>query len=632
MSHEHNSEQLHKLRHSLSHIMAQAVQRVQQADVEIAIGPAIDNGFYYDFLFAPEKQIKDEDLPKINEMMIKIVKEGQTFTRLDVSNEESEHIVKKVLKQKYKAELRDEFATAGEGISFYLNSIPMAAKENLLKGVDEEYVKYYEDVTQYFQEKHPEAFKDRFVTFLDMCEGPHVESMKEIDPWAFKVAKTAGAYRRGDSKNIMMTRLYAYAFETKEGLKEYLNFLEEARKRDHRVLGQELDLFCFSDLVGPGLPLYTPRGTIIKEELQKEVEKICRSYGWQKVYNPHLANIKLFELSWHATKFSEELFHVSSEKGHEMVLKPVLCPHHTQLYASRPRSYKDLPIRYMESEKMHRAELQGSVGGLSRVYAITVEDGHVFCTVDQVKDEVVKLVNIIKDFYSSVGMRWNHWVSLSVRDYAHPEKYIGEPKDWDTCEAMLEEISNELGLDAKRREGEAALYGPKLDFMFKDALGREVQIPTVQLDFATPKRFELVYTDSHGEKNHPVMVHRAILGSYERFMMLLIEHYAGAFPLWLAPEQVRIVPVADAFMDYARKVEEKLKEEGFRVSVDDGSESFSKKIRNAEVQKVPYILILGEKEEKAGSVNVREFKTKEQYEMKVKEFVEKLTEVREKKW
>ena len=335
--------------------------------------------------------------------------------------------------------------------------------------------------------------------------------------------------------------LYGVVFANQDELEQYIERQEQAKLRDHRKLGQELDLFCFSDLVGPGLPLYTPRGTIIISQLQSYVERICNKYGFEKVKTPHLAKRLLFETSGHAAKFSDELFSVTSPKGHDFSLKPVICPHQTQIYASRNRSYKDLPIRYMESDKQYRAEKTGEIGGLNRVYAITVEDGHSFCRVDQVKQEVINMVNIIKDFYSALGLWGNHWVSLSVRDYSHPEKYIGNSDDWDLCEKMLQEISEELHLDAKRCEGEAALYGPKLDFMFKDALGKEIQIPTVQLDFATPKRFGLTYTDTDGEEVSPVMVHRAILGSYERFLVLLIEHFAGWLPFWLAPEQIRIL-------------------------------------------------------------------------------------------
>ena len=312
----------------------------------------------------------------------------------------------------------------------------------------------------------------------------------ELDKNVFvKLLRISGVYYKGDANNEMIDRISGKAFKSEEELNKYLEFLEEASLRDHRKIGRDLDLFCFSDYVGAGLPLYTPRGVIVKDELQKEIERICKRYGFQKVSCPSLADISLFETSGHAMKFNEELFRVESPKGHKFVLKPVQCPHHTQIYSSKLRSYKDLPIRYMESDKQYRAELQGAVGGLSRVYAITVEDGHSFCTRDQVKQEVINMCNLIKDFYSNMGFN-DYWVSLSVRDYEHPEKYIGSKEDWDICEEMLKEVSDELGLNAKRCEGEAALYGPKLDFMFKDALGREIQIPTVQLDFATPSRLD----------------------------------------------------------------------------------------------------------------------------------------------
>ena len=371
-----------------------------------------------------------------------------------------------------------------------------------------------------------------------------LDEMKRIDNDIFvKLLRISGVYYQGNINNEMINRISGKAFSNQIELDDYEAFLEDAKSRDHRKIGQDLDLFCFSDYVGPGLPLYTPRGTIIIDELKKEMERICKKYGFEKVSCPSLADISLFETSGHAKKFNDELFRVSSPKGHEFALKPVQCPHHTQIYASKIRSYKDLPIRYMESDKQYRAELQGSVGGLSRVYAITVEDGHSFCRIDQVKEEVINMCNIIKDFYTKMGLWNNYWVSLSVRDLTHPEKYIGSNEDWDFCEKILQEVSDELGLNAKRCEGEAALYGPKLDFMFKDALGREIQIPTVQLDFSTPKRFELFYIDENRRKQTPVMVHRAILGSYERFLVLLLEQFKGVLPVWLSPVQVNIIPV-----------------------------------------------------------------------------------------
>lgn len=440
-----------------------------------------------------------------------------------------------------------------------------------------------------------------------------------------KLLRISGVYFEGKVGNEMIDRISGKAFNSKEELSAYLEFLEEAKERDHRKIGKDLDLFCFSDYVGAGLPLYTPRGTIIKDELQKEIERVCKRYGFQKVSCPSLADISLFETSGHAMKFNDELFRVESPKGHKYVLKPVQCPHHTQIFNSKLRSYKDLPIRYMESDKQYRAELQGAVGGLSRVYAITVEDGHSFCTRDQVKQEVINMCNLIRDFYSNMGLWNDHWVSLSVRDYEHPEKYIGNQSDWDICEAMLQEVSDELGLDAKRCEGEAALYGPKLDFMFKDALGREIQIPTVQLDFATPSRFDLSYINESGEKEVPVMVHRAVLGSYERFLVLLLEQFKGVLPIWLSPVQVNIVPVNMKYHDeYCRKLKSILLNEDIRVEYDDSKESMAKKVRQSNVMKNPITLIIGDSERNNNLVSFRKLGSDENYSMSIEEFVDYL--------
>ena len=442
-----------------------------------------------------------------------------------------------------------------------------------------------------------------------------------------KLIRISGVYLDGNSNNKMITRISGKGFNNKDELKKYNDFLQEAKERDHRKIGQDLDLFCFSDCVGPGLPLYTPRGTIIKDELQKEIERVCRKYGFQKVSCPALADISLFETSGHAAKFNDELFRVSSPKGHEFVLKPVQCPHHTQIYASKIRSYKDLPIRYMESDKQYRAELQGAVSGLSRVYAITVEDGHSFCRIDQVKEEVKNMCNLIKEFYTRMGLWKNNWISLSVRDYNHPENYIGNKEDWDVCEQMLQEVSDELGLNAKRCEGEAALYGPKLDFMFEDALGREIQIPTVQLDFSTPKRFNLSYINENGEKVPPVMVHRAVLGSYERFLVLLLEQTKGVLPLWLSPVQVNIIPVnMNYHNDYCKKLKEKLLEEDIRVEYDDSEESMNKKIRQSNIMKNPYTIIIGDKERDNNLISYRKYGSEETISMNIEEFINKIKE------
>ena len=449
-----------------------------------------------------------------------------------------------------------------------------------------------------------------------------------VDSVYVKLLRVSGVYFDGNANNEMITRIVGKSFNSLEELNKYNEFIEEAKERDHRKIGQDLDLFCFSDYVGAGLPLFTPRGTVIIDELKREIEKVCRKYGFEKVSCPSLADISLFETSGHAQKFNEELFRVESPKGHKYVLKPVQCPHHTQIYASKIRSYRDLPIRYMESDKQYRAELQGAVGNsLSRVYAITVEDGHSFCRRDQVKQEVINMCNLIKDFYSRMGLWENNWVSLSVRDYEHTEKYIGNKEDWDICEKMLQEVSDELGLNAKRCEGEAALYGPKLDFMFKDALGREIQIPTVQLDFATPSRFGLSYIDENGEKETPVMVHRAVLGSYERFLVLLLEQFKGVLPVWLSPVQVNIVPVNMKYHnEYCKKIENLLLEEEIRVSYDDSKEQMNKKIRQSNMMKNPITVIIGDNERDNNLISYRLFGNEETYSLSIEEFVKFIKE------
>ncbi len=478
---------------------------------------------------------------------------------------------------------------------------------------------YFDEEEFYYEFKIDDAISENDFEALE-------KKIKKLDDAMFlKLLRISGVYYEGDSSKEVITRIVGKCFNDVQELNNYEEFLKEAKLRDHRKIGADLDLFCFSDYVGSGLPLYTPRGTIVKDELQKEIERVCRKYGFMKVSCPSLADISLFETSGHALKFNEELFRVNSPKGHEFVLKPVQCPHHTQIYASRLRSYKDLPIRYMESDKQYRAELQGAVGGLSRVYAITVEDGHSFCRVSQVKDEVINMCNLIKDFYSRMGLWEGHSVSLSVRDYNHPEKYIGEANDWDVCEAMLQEISDELGLDAKRCEGEAALYGPKLDFMFKDALGRDIQIPTVQLDFQTPKRFGLFYIDEKGEKQTPVMVHRAVLGSYERFLVLLLEQFKGVLPIWLSPVQVNIVPVNMKYHDeYARKIKDLMEDADIRVGYDDRKESLGKKIRESNMMKNPYTLIIGDKERDNNLISYRVYGSEETVSIDIDEFMEKI--------
>ena len=609
---------LYRKRHSLSHILAQAMQREQQRDVEVAIGPAIDNGFYYDFLFSQDKQLKEEDLKRIQSQMEKIIKENQDFVGFSLPDAESQKLVLNLMKQQYKEEMRSEFAAAGEEITFWANTIVESAKDALLKGINPDYIAYYQTVTDFLQSRFPEQFAGKFVTFLDMCEGRHVSSTKEIDPRAFKLEKLAGAYWRGNSDNVMMTRVYGLAFDTKEELQSYITMMEEAKKRDHRILGQKLKLFTISPLVGSGLPLLQPHGMIIRKEIEDFLWQLHKDKGYQRVWTPHLAKEDLYKTSGHAEKFWDELFRVKG-KEENFFMKPMNCPHHMQIFADNQFSYRDMPVRYFEPATVYRDEKTWQLSGLTRVRSITQDDGHLFCRMDQIMQEVGTIVEIIKKFYSTLGMINDYWVRLSVRG---PEgKYLGSDEVWEKAEGALRAACEKFDLPFKIGIDEAAFYGPKLDFMFKDAIGRERQLATIQCDFNLPVRFDLSFTNEQGEKERPVVIHRAISGSLERFMGVMIEHFGGAFPLWLAPIQVQIVPVAEKFNDYAFQLKSQLNQLDVRAKVDDGSDSFSKKIRNAELMKIPYTLIVGEKEQNSDSVSVREFRSKAQYEKSVVDFI-----------
>ena len=594
------------------------MQREQQRDVEVAIGPAIDNGFYYDFLFSQDKQLKEEDLKRIQSQMEKIIKENQDFVGFSLPDAESQKLVLDLMKQQYKEEMRSEFSAAGEEITFWANTIVESAKDALLKGINPEYLAYYQTVTDFLQSRFPDQFAGKFVTFLDMCEGGHVSSTKEIDPRAFKLEKLAGAYWRGNSDNVMMTRVYGLAFDTKEELQSYITMMEEAKKRDHRILGQKLKLFTISPLVGSGLPLLQPHGMIIRKEIEDFLWQLHKDKGYQRVWTPHLAKEDLYKTSGHAEKFWDELFRVKG-KEENFFMKPMNCPHHMQIFADNQFSYRDMPVRYFEPATVYRDEKTWQLSGLTRVRSITQDDGHLFCRVDQIMQEVGTIVEIIKKFYSTLGMINDYWVRLSVRG---PEgKYLGSDEVWEKAEGALRAACEKFDLPFKIGIDEAAFYGPKLDFMFKDAIGRERQLATIQCDFNLPVRFDLSFTNEQGGKERPVVIHRAISGSLERFMGVMIEHFGGAFPLWLAPTQVQIVPVAEKFNDYAFQLKSQLNQLDIRAKVDDGSDSFSKKIRNAELMKIPYTLIVGEKEQNSDSVSVREFRSKAQYEKSIEDFI-----------
>lgn len=551
------TEQLERVRHSFAHLLAAAVL-THFPDAKPTIGPATESGFFYDFAFSEPPTLSD--LKKIEKTMRTLLKSWTSFEGSVVSKEKALALF---ANNPYKTELINGIVEAGEEITLYTSG-----------------------------------------EFTDLCKGGHVESIEELRADAFELTSISGSYWRADETKDSLTRISGIAFEDKDALKAYKELLEEAKKRDHRKIGIEMDLYTFSDLVGAGLPLFTPKGTIIRNELQNALVEFSKDFGMQPVTIPHIAKIDLYQKSGHAEKFGDELFKVVGHYGQEFVMKPVNCPHHTQIYASKPRSYRDLPVRYMESTMQYRDEKPGEIGGLTRVRAITCDDGHIFCRPDQIKEEAKNIAEIIKRLYSSLGMYGDHWVSLSVRDPLHPEKYIGTDDGWDKAEEMLVELSDELELGARRMEGEAALYGPKLDFMFKDSLGRERQLSTIQIDFAMPTRFGLSYINESGEEETPVMIHRAILGSYERFLAILIEHFAGKFPLWLSPTQIVLIPISETHHAEAHRAAQELNNAGIRVEVFDDNNSLGKRIRKAKLERVPYIGVLGDKEVESKSVTV----------------------------
>lgn len=577
-----SAEKLSFKRHTLAHLLAASVLEIYP-DAKNTIGPAIDNGFYYDFEFS--NALKQEDLKEIQKKMKKLLNTWECFKHVEVTAPQAKDFFKN---NPYKLELIDEIIAKKEPITLYYSG-PAKIELSFERLAAEKYML--------------EA------GFIDLCRGGHLENpSEEIDTDAFKLTHIAGAYWRGDEKNKMLTRIYGLAFDTKEELEAYELQMAEAERRDHRKLGKELDLFTFSDLVGPGLPLFTPKGQAMREAISDFLWQLSKKYDYEKVSIPHIAKLSLYETSGHAAKFKDEFFYVhGAQSGHDFVIKPMNCPHHTQIFAAKPRSYRDLPLRYNELTMQYRDEKPGELIGLSRVRSITIDDAHIFCTTAQIKTEVTNIVKIIEEFYTALQM-WEKgetfWVSLSVRDPLTPDKYLGKSENWDLAEKYLKEIADELDLDAKRMEGEAAFYGPKLDFMFTDALGRERQLATAQIDFVQPERFDLEYTNNEGKKERPVMIHRAVAGSLERFMAIMIEHFAGNFPLWLAPEQVHVVPVRENHNKIAEEIYQSLRQREIRAKVDLSSEGFGKKIRNAKNMKVPYTIIIGDKDMEADKVTL----------------------------
>lgn len=622
---------LYNHRHSLAHVLAQAIQRSLDAAVQLGTGPAIDNGFYYDVLFSDGVEFWEASLKPLQKIMEGIVKEGQGFASYTAKNLDEAKAIVKIMKQDFKVELLEKFFASDNNAvyTFRYNYVDAQMIPRLEKNCKPEYMEYYNNITNHFANLDT-TIAGKFITFLDLCEGGHVESLKDIPDGSFALDKIAGAYRQAKDTNPMMTRIYGIAFETKAELKDYQTMMEEAKKRDHRILGKQLKLFTISELVGSGLPLFQPNGMIIRKELEDYLRSLHKEHGYSRVWTPHIAKEDLYNTSGHAKHYLDDMFKVHGGTSDEdFYLKPMNCPHHMQLFADNQFSYRDMPIRYFEPATVYRDEKTGQLSGLTRVRSITQDDGHLFCRITQLKDEITTIVKIIKEFYKTMGMLDGYRVSLSIRG-EDKEKYLGGEEVWATAEWALKDICNELALNYKEIPGEAAFYWPKLDFMFKDAIGRQHQLATVQVDFNLPQRFDLSFVNEAGENERPVVIHRAIAGSLERFMGVMIEHFAGAFPLWMSPVQMMIVPVADVFNDYAFDLNSQFKSHNLRSRVDEGSDSFAKKIRNAELLKIPYILIVGEKEQSDNSVSVRVYKTKEQYVMSIEEFIAKMeSEVKE---
>lgn len=568
-------QNLDNLRHSCAHLLAAAVKRLWPG-THNAIGPSIEDGFYQDFDFG-NKKISEEDLQKIEEEMNKLLPTWKKFTFKEVTVEEAKKLFKE---NPYKIELIKEFASEGKKLTV----------------------------------NDPG-------NFLDLCKMGHIENpSKELKH--FKLLKIAGAYWRGNEKNKMLTRIYGTAFPTKEELEAHLSMLEEAKKRDHRIIGKELGLFLFSDLVGPGLPLWTPKGTIFRNLLDELVWELRKERGYLKVTIPHITKKDLYETSGHWQKYEDSLFKIKTREGHEFAMKPMNCPHHTQIYKNVLRSYRDLPQRYAETTMVYRDEQTGELAGLSRVRCITQDDAHVFCRESQLKEEFFKVWDIIEKFYGACGFK-ELKIRLSLHDPKTPEKFLGSKEQWAKAENQLREFLKERKAQFFDGVGDAAFYGPKLDFMAKDAIGRQHQVATIQVDRNMPERFDLTCENEKGEKERIVMIHAAIMGSIERCAAVLIEHFAGKFPVWLSPVQVSIMTIADRHIEYSKNLQKELEKNDIRVNLDDRAESIPKKVRDNQLQHIPYLITIGDKEMESGNLAIRTRENKV-INMKKQEFIEKL--------
>lgn len=560
--------------HSSAHLLAEALEELYPG-VKFGIGPAIDNGFYYDVDLGG-KAFGEEDLAAVESKMKELAKKNSEYIRRDVS----------------KSEALDYFTKKGDPY-----------KIELINGLDDGKITFYQQGN-----------------FVDLCKGPHLPNTGFIK--SVKLLNVAGAYWRGDEKNKMLTRIYGITFPKQKELDEYLHLLEEAKKRDHRKLGKELELFAFSEKVGMGLPLWLPKGTILRERLEQFMRKAQVKAGYDPVVTPHIGSKALYVTSGHYEKYGKDSFQPihSPDSDEVFLLKPMNCPHHCEIYKTKPRSYRDLPVRLAEFGTVYRYEQSGELHGLTRVRGFTQDDAHIFCTAEQVKDEFIKVIDLVLHVFRSLGFQ-DFTAQVSLRDPENKQKYIGDDVLWDKAERQIQEAADERGLKTVAVQDEAAFYGPKLDFMIKDALGRSWQLGTIQVDYNLPKRFELEYVGSDNQKHTPVMIHRAPFGSLERFVAVLIEHCAGNFPLWLAPDQIAVLPISERFNDYAKLVFDKLKEHDIRGLLDDRDEKIGRKIRDAETRKIPYMLIVGEKEVSEGLVAVRRHGKGDQGSVNLEEFV-----------
>lgn len=572
-----NNSNLEKLRHSAAHLLAAAVMELYP-EAKRTIGPAIDTGFYYDFDFGDTK-ITEADLLKIEKKMRQLIPTWKSFERHEHSVEE---VKSEFSNNEYKLELINEFSSEGQTLTVYQSG-----------------------------------------DFRDLCRGGHVEEPSKTLKF-FKLTKLAGAYWRGDEKNKMLTRIYGTAFETQEELDHYLWLQEEAKKRDHRKLGRELDLFSFSDYVGSGMPLYSPKGALVRRLLNGYVEDLQSRQGYYQVHTPQIAKAELFKKSGHYDKYKEDMFRVvSNYSDEEFFLKPMNCPQHTQIYAAQARSYRDLPLRLTDFAMLYRDEKPGELNGLARVRSFSTDDAHIFCREDQVDAEVDMALAMTKEIMETFGFKYRY--RLSTRDPEHPEKYLGDPKVWDKLEKWAVTIMERNNIPYYDGPGEAAFYGPKMDLMATDALGREWQLSTVQIDMVQPERFELEYAAEDGTRQRPVMIHRAILGSSERAMMVLLEHFAGAFPLWLSPVQVSLLPISENELGYTQELGRSLTRAGIRVEVDESNRTLGKKMVRAREQKVPYMAIIGKTELENKTITLKN-KAGEQITLTIDETIAKLTQ------